>query len=423
MLLRRFWKRNITLKNNSTEEVIPNGKTFLEKNIMTISTFTLIMGVFLLFLMPFIMSHFHYYNRSLTPNEVGDAFGGIANPVVTLVGVFLTFMAFYIQYKANERQTNELERQKRKAEQRFIQESISNLKNDIMLMRYTKNGVTYSHSEAIWEFMLENIAQKENIESTTSGIAAQQYFQIAYLLTLFQPLIEEIDHSRLEAKEKHQVLQNLDGLFEASFAFILRLEERVKKEKKLSINSYVRRKIIVPVKRIKLLLTEVLNKYKESEKEIFIFTVGKVKAFKFIKQIRYVNQNGTIIFFKDYKEYLKHNEDNQELLNEEEYLQYFKKGDQFEKILVTEPVRLLMRLDFLQNIALEFYIEEKSTTLSLDRDELENYLDVDLGEMNIDKEIWRDKFQGIHVFDNKRREAFLNKFTKKKRINKLNLDT
>lgn len=415
MLSFRLWKKKKVLVEKELENtpINKNNKTFLERNIMIISTITLIAGVVLLFLMPLLMSFFHYYDKKLTPNEVGDAFGGVANPVVTLVGVFLTFMAFYIQYKANERQTGELESQKAKEEQRFIKESISNLKSDIMLMRYTKNGVTYSHSEAIWEFMLDNISQKENIESGF-GLSAQQYFQIAYLLTLFEPLIEEIDTSKLEDKEKEQILQNLDGLFEASFAFIVRLEDKIKKEKRQAINSYVRRKIIVPVKRVKILLTETLNKYKESEKEIFLVAVNKIKAFKFMKQIRYVNQQGTLIFYKDYKEYVKHNEMHLDY-TEEELLQYFKNEEQLDKILVTEPVRLLMKLSFLQKITLEIYTENRSMTLMIDRDEVEDYLDIDLEEMNIDKEIWRDSFQGMHVFDAKGREAFLDKFTKRKK--------
>ncbi len=423
MLSFNIWKKKKDLVEKEKEKekeketkitIANNRKTFLERNIMTISTITLVAGVVLLFLMPFVMSFFHYYDKKLSPNEVGDAFGGIANPVVTLVGVFSTFMAFYIQYKANERQTNELENQKSKEEQRFIKESISNLKSDIMLMRYTKNGVTYSHSEAIWEFMLDNISQKENIEAGL-GLSAQQYFQISYLLTLFEPLIEEIDTSKLEDKEKEQILQNLDGLFEASFAFILRLEDKIKKEKKQSINSYVRRKIIVPVKRVKILLTETLNKYKESEKEIFLVAVGKTKAFKFIKQIRYVNQQGTLIFYKDYKEYIKHNEMHLDY-TEEEYLQYFKNEEQFDKIIVTEPVRLLMKLSFINQINLEIYSQTRNIILAIDRDKVEEYLDIDLEEMNIDKEIWRDSFQGMHVFDSKGREAFLDKFTKKKKI-------
>lgn len=36
--------------------------------------------------------------------EIGDTIGGIMNPFIALAGVLLTFLAFYIQYKANKQQ-------------------------------------------------------------------------------------------------------------------------------------------------------------------------------------------------------------------------------------------------------------------------------------------------------------------------------
>jgi hypothetical protein len=38
--------------------------------------------------------------------QIGDTIGGIMNPFVALSGVFLTFLAFYIQFKANQLQRN-----------------------------------------------------------------------------------------------------------------------------------------------------------------------------------------------------------------------------------------------------------------------------------------------------------------------------
>ena len=38
--------------------------------------------------------------------EIGDTIGGIMNPFIALAGVLLTFLAFYIQYRANKQQRN-----------------------------------------------------------------------------------------------------------------------------------------------------------------------------------------------------------------------------------------------------------------------------------------------------------------------------
>lgn len=45
--------------------------------------------------------------------EIGDTIGGIMGPFVAIIAAFLTFIAFLIQYDANELQKKELERQKK----------------------------------------------------------------------------------------------------------------------------------------------------------------------------------------------------------------------------------------------------------------------------------------------------------------------
>ncbi len=399
---------------------ISQEKTFIEKNIMVISAVTLGAGVFFMFFMPFIMSRYHFYPTLQAPNEVGDAFGGVANPVVTLIGVFLTFLVFYMQYMASERQNKESERQNeelekqkeqqnRAAEVRFIKDSISNIKSDIMVMRYTQGRVTYSHSEAIWQFMIDNVLHTQNVE-TTIDLPPQQYFQISYLLTLFEPLINEIQESKIDDKEKLQVFQNLAGLFEASFAFILRLEEKIIREgKEKQINGYIRRKIIVPVKKIKMLFQGAVNNYKENEKDILMNAMANAKI-KFIKHIGLVDQRANIRFFKNYPDYIKSSPT--PMLTEQEYNDYFNKGDQITKLIIQEPVRLLMRMDFLKQVMFDIPFKEKVCVLTLPREEFEEYTQIDLAEMKIDKDIWRDKFVGKFVYDNKSQAKFLEKFAK-----------
>lgn len=40
----------------------------------------------------------------LNPNEIGDSIGGTLNPIIAITASMLTFLAFYIQYKANKSQ-------------------------------------------------------------------------------------------------------------------------------------------------------------------------------------------------------------------------------------------------------------------------------------------------------------------------------
>src|SRR6478736_5515592 len=43
------------------------------------------------------------------PNEIGDALGGTLGPFVALLASALTFLAFWVQYKANQQQKRDLQ--------------------------------------------------------------------------------------------------------------------------------------------------------------------------------------------------------------------------------------------------------------------------------------------------------------------------
>lgn len=48
--------------------------------------------------------NFSTTNKKLEPNEIGDSIGGTLNPVIAFTASILTFLAFYIQFKANKSQ-------------------------------------------------------------------------------------------------------------------------------------------------------------------------------------------------------------------------------------------------------------------------------------------------------------------------------
>lgn len=96
----------------------------------------------------------HYYPKNtkstndklLSPNEIGDSIGGILNPIIGITGSILTFLAFYIQYKANKEQKKyffiglDNEKQKRIIEKNQLAEN--ERKNHVTNIKILKSLIT-----------------------------------------------------------------------------------------------------------------------------------------------------------------------------------------------------------------------------------------------------------------------------------------
>lgn len=51
------------------------------------------------------LSEKNWFNDLSSKNEIGDAFGGLTYPFISLIAVILTFCAFYVQYQFNIKQS------------------------------------------------------------------------------------------------------------------------------------------------------------------------------------------------------------------------------------------------------------------------------------------------------------------------------
>jgi hypothetical protein len=77
---------------------------YLKKNYLQLGIISSIVLLFLSFIAPFILTLPAFADNldfSSTGN-IGDTIGGIMNPFIAIIASILTFMAFYIQYKANQ---------------------------------------------------------------------------------------------------------------------------------------------------------------------------------------------------------------------------------------------------------------------------------------------------------------------------------
>jgi len=66
------------------------------------------------------IAEYNIYDLS-NKNQIGDAFGGIANPIIAFFGVFVTFLAFYIQYRFNREQSKLIAQQRAERKEDKIQ--------------------------------------------------------------------------------------------------------------------------------------------------------------------------------------------------------------------------------------------------------------------------------------------------------------
>jgi len=88
------------------------------KKIDLIQTFLIIISVgLLMYSLIYLVNYYSYNNilihfpenyntekQLLNPNEIGDSIGGTLNPIIAFTASILTFLAFYIQFKANKEQ-------------------------------------------------------------------------------------------------------------------------------------------------------------------------------------------------------------------------------------------------------------------------------------------------------------------------------
>lgn len=76
----------------------------------------LLLIIFFLFIlvcfMPIVLTSNSWISLGVDkPNEIGDTVGGIMGPIIGFVGVIATFFAFWVQYKFNQKQFTEFEKQ------------------------------------------------------------------------------------------------------------------------------------------------------------------------------------------------------------------------------------------------------------------------------------------------------------------------
>lgn len=146
-----------------------------------------------IFVMPLVLTLPAYFNIIDYSNKgpVGDTINGIAAPFIAVVGIIVTFLAFYIQVKANEQQ-RELNKQQRE---------------DIQLERFENKfyELLGLHKDNVNEISIDGYEQRK-IEKRKAFVSMYKEFRYGFFITKLE---YQQSKTNGELKEEYDDLQLL----------------------------------------------------------------------------------------------------------------------------------------------------------------------------------------------------------------------
>ncbi|HXU25922.1 MAG TPA: putative phage abortive infection protein, partial [Bacteroidia bacterium] len=167
--------------------------------------------------------------------QIGDTFGGTLGPVIATLAAFLTFLAFWVQYRANQQQENYIKQQR--FEDAFFRLLDHHKKNvDSMDVRETDNplnvkAVGYECFRSMYLLLEKNIGenkQKENVNNKYDLIQKHfrhdlhHYFRFLYHILKF---IKQSDISEEDKFKYTSILRASLSAYEIIFIFCNCLHE------------------------------------------------------------------------------------------------------------------------------------------------------------------------------------------------------
>lgn len=135
-----------------------------------------------------------------------------------------------------------------------------------------------------------------------------------------------------------------------------------------------------------------------------------IRGGPFIKSISLIDNKGMIEYYGSYEEFKAAKPNS--LLNKEDYTSYFDTGDAIEKLLVSEPVRLLSQFPSLEAISIHLPYDGKTYSIELKRQEVNEYLGFNVEKLSVSDGSWNEKFVDPIVYDERNREKFIDTFVK-----------
>lgn len=132
---------------------------------------------------------------------------------------------------------------------------------------------------------------------------------------------------------------------------------------------------------------------------------SRLRAGGSIKSVELIDRKATITYVSNFTDYKEINP--QSSLTESELKAYWESGDAIEKALIDGSVRIMRKLDFIDEVNIILPYGEETHEISVNKSELEKFIGTDFKSITNN---WDKTFSDTYVYNKKGREAFFKKF-------------
>ena len=113
-----------------------------------VSSVSLVFWIIIVLISPYIVTHIEFFEQFESTGTIGDTIGGIMNPLVTIIAVWLTYKAFLVQYEANENQKEVFQQQQldlriQRFENIFFEQVVYFFKNVAVYIFHCFNKISF----------------------------------------------------------------------------------------------------------------------------------------------------------------------------------------------------------------------------------------------------------------------------------------
>lgn len=145
----------------------------------------------------YLITNYSWIELSENPNNIGDALGGITNPIIGIGGIILTFIAFYVQYQFNKEQSKVILEQKKENNFNFL------------LSEFTRLEIKIDEASQLGDSFNDVIRDEFGVHK---NLLKQKLNKISYAIIYFNNLLKIIDIDRLVKVNELSLIDDKDKI-------------------------------------------------------------------------------------------------------------------------------------------------------------------------------------------------------------------